>query len=194
MTLDVALFAVRSAELVDRLARVTRELQYVDGLNPAQWEALRYLARANRYSRTPGALADFLGATKGTVSQTLIALENKGYVTRTRSLTDRRSVFIELTSKGADTLQKDPILAIEKATKNLGEEVGAVMVRGLSRLLHDLQKHHGIKEFGVCSDCSLYCVAGHAAYPSDSAHCGKTAERITTPEYEQICVNFRAAE
>ena len=51
----------RVAELIDRLSRLTRELQYVDGLNPAQWEALRFLSRANKYSRTPGAVAQFLG-------------------------------------------------------------------------------------------------------------------------------------
>lgn len=187
-------YAVRAAELVDRIARVTRELQYVDGLNPAQWEALRFLARANRYSRTPGALADFLGATKGTASQTLIALENKGYITRSRSFADRRSVYLELTEKGVEVLKRDPILGIEAAAVSLGPDIGATMVRGLSRLLHDIQQRHGIKEFGACADCSLFCVAGHVSYAEDTDHCGNTGDRIQPEERSQICVNFRAAE
>lgn len=194
MTLEPTSYAERVAALVDRLARVTRELQYVDGLNPAQWEAMRYLARANRYSRSPGALADFLGATKGTASQTLIALEAKGYITRTRSVDDRRSVILELTERGIELLKQDPILAIEAAVGSLGDEQGVHLVKGLSRLLHDLQKRHGIKEFGVCSECTLYCVAGHVAYPEDGDHCGKTGERLPSEGKDKICANFRAAE
>ena len=66
------------AALMDRLSRAMQRAQYAGGLNPAQWEALRYIARANRYSRSPSAVAEYLGATKGTVSQTLKALEHKG--------------------------------------------------------------------------------------------------------------------
>ena len=62
----------RVSELIDRVGRVTRGLQFVNGLSPAQWESLRFIARANRYSSNPTALAKFLGSTKGTVSQTLI--------------------------------------------------------------------------------------------------------------------------
>src|SRR3546814_7076019 len=65
---DKTVMAQRVIVLLDRLSRLTRELQFVDGLNPAQWEALRFLATANKYSRSPTALAEYLGATKGTVS------------------------------------------------------------------------------------------------------------------------------
>src|SRR3546814_3015773 len=75
---DKTVMAQRVIVLLDRLSRLTRELQFVDGLNPAQWEALRFLATANKYSRPPPALAEYLGATKGTVSQNLIAPESKG--------------------------------------------------------------------------------------------------------------------
>ena len=67
---------------LERLTRLMRAGEHEGGLNPAQWEALRYLARANRFSRTPAALADFLGTTRGTVSQTVIALERTGHLTR----------------------------------------------------------------------------------------------------------------
>ena len=60
---------------LERLARLMRAREHEDGLNPAQWEALRFLSRANRFSNAPGALTRYLGATKGTVSQTLMALE-----------------------------------------------------------------------------------------------------------------------
>ena len=67
---------------LERLARVMRAREHEDGLNPAQREALRYLARANRFSNTPGALTRYLGATKGTISQTVMALERKGLIAK----------------------------------------------------------------------------------------------------------------
>ncbi len=61
------------ADLVDRLARIVHGIQFTSGLNPAQWEALRFVARANRNSRNPKALAKFLGVTKGTIGGLLAA-------------------------------------------------------------------------------------------------------------------------
>ena len=67
---------------LERLARVMRAREHEDGLNPAQWEALRFLTRANRFSNSPGALTRYLGATKGTISQTVMALERKGFISQ----------------------------------------------------------------------------------------------------------------
>lgn len=49
---------------------------------------------------TPTDIAKELLLTLGTVTTSLNKLEAKGYITRTRSLTDRRVVYIALTSKG----------------------------------------------------------------------------------------------
>jgi DNA-binding MarR family transcriptional regulator len=38
------------------------------------------ISRANRFSRTPAAVADYLASTRGTVSRTLASLESKGYL------------------------------------------------------------------------------------------------------------------
>lgn len=184
-------YAQRVAELIDRLSRLTRELQYVNGLNPAQWEALRFIARANRYSRTPGALAEFLGATKGTTSQTLISLENRGFVRRMRNAADRRVVNLELTEKAEELLTDDPILKIERMAGDLDADTGDLMVRGLSRLLGDMQREVGAKEFGVCVRCARMRGADGADGPA-SQHCGLTGEPISEVEIDQICVNFQS--
>ena len=144
------------AELVGRLGRMAHALQFTVGLNPAQWEALRFLAHANRYSRTPTALAEYLGTTKGTVSQTLIALESKGYIRRARSKSDRRVIELELTDAGSGLLQTDPVLKIERMVDDMGAELGAPLVRGLSLLLHDMQVEVGAREFGVCEPCAQF--------------------------------------
>src|SRR3546814_1620435 len=83
---------IRIADLLDRLGRYLRSREHAGDLNPVQWEALRYLAQANRYSVNPSALTEFLGSTKGTVSQTLIVLESKGLISRDADPGDRRQL------------------------------------------------------------------------------------------------------
>ncbi len=188
--------AQRVIVLLDRIGRLTRELQFADGLNPAQWEALRFLAQANKYSRSPTALADYLGATKGTVSQTLIALESKGLITRCKKTEDRRQVDLCLTEAGQAMLGKDPMQTLEQATMDVADELGAEMVKGLSRLLHDLQTRNQINEFGVCQDCSLFCVNSQAALAAldvgpVNGTCGNTGETIDVAEKTKICVNYK---
>ncbi len=51
--MNVPTKAQEAAELIDRLERLVRASEQAGDLNPAQWEVLRYLARANRFSRTP---------------------------------------------------------------------------------------------------------------------------------------------
>lgn len=63
--------------LLERIGRVLQNDGHSEGLKPTQWEALRYFARANRFSRSPSALTAYLGMTKGTVSQTVGALEKR---------------------------------------------------------------------------------------------------------------------
>jgi DNA-binding MarR family transcriptional regulator len=185
-----AALAQRVIILLDRLSRLTRELQFANGLNPAQWEALRFLAQANKYSRSPTALAEYLGATKGTVSQTLIALENKGLITRCKKTDDRRQVDLCLTAAGEAMLGNDPMQTLERASTEIADELGAEMVKGLTRLLHDLQTRHKVVEFGVCQDCSLFCVNNEG--PAANT-CGSTGEAIDQVEKAKICVNYKTS-
>lgn len=174
--------------LLDRLGRLCRELQFVDGLNPAQWEAMRYLDQANHRSRTPSCLAEYLGATKGTVSQTLIALEGKGLITRCKGGTDKRQVELCLTEPGRELLKKDPMRTLETAAGEIATDCGDALVRGLSRLLFDLQNHHNTVQFGVCQDCSLFCLREGEAEPD---RCGLTGADIPEGESAKLCAHHR---
>ena len=51
-------------ELVVQLGRIAHGDGYTGGLTPAQWSALRYLSRANRFSRTVSAFAEFHATTR----------------------------------------------------------------------------------------------------------------------------------
>jgi DNA-binding MarR family transcriptional regulator len=183
------------AALMDRLGRIAHALQFSTGLNPAQWEALRYLGRANRYSASPSALARYLGCTKGTVSQTLISLESKGYVNRVRGEPDGRSVRLELTESGRTLLGEDPLKLMEALANGLPAEDRAAATTVTQRMIRELCAAQGLSEFGVCGECGhlVGCRGGDRAGEErdDRSTCGLTGEMLDAEELDHICVNFR---
>ncbi len=174
------------AELLDRLGRATHALQFVHGLNPAQWEALRFLGRANRYSRSPSSLATYLGTTKGTASQTLRALESKGYVRRGRASGDRRGVSLELTSEGRALLERDPMQDIEQAVAALSGPCVDTLAEGIAQVLAKIRNRCRQGEFGVCDRCRHLVATGAA----ETTQCGLTGDLLSSDENRLLCVNF----
>ncbi len=164
-------------------------LQYASGLNPAQWEALRFIARANRYSRSPGAIARYLGTTRGTVSQTLIALEAKGYIRRLRCDADRRSLTVDLTDTGRALIENDPLCLVLKAADALDCEAQSRLADGLDGLARAVQTAKGMPEFGPCLDCVHFCPS---KAEDESCHCALADEPIPAGETAKICVEFRS--
>jgi DNA-binding MarR family transcriptional regulator len=125
----------------------------VGRLNPAQCEALRYLARANRFSRNPAALADYLASTRGTISRTLASLEEKGYVAREPSARDGRSVDFALTSEGSKALKRDPLLVLARDIEQATGGEGADLLDGLRQTLRNAIARNQGRAFGACYTC-----------------------------------------
>jgi DNA-binding MarR family transcriptional regulator len=179
--------ALEAAHLIDRLDRLARSGAVVDGLNAAQWEALRYLARANRFSRTPAALADYLGSTRGTVSQTLIALEQKGFVERVQNARDKRSVDVALTAHGTITLAQDPLLDLARHVSDAcgsGLEVFTSMLRDT---LHRAVAQNGGRAFGACHTCQHFQHAS-GKVRAMPYHCGLLNEPLSSADSRLICI------
>jgi DNA-binding MarR family transcriptional regulator len=177
-------------ELVDRLSRIAHSLQFAEGLNPAQWEALRFVARANRNSCSPGTLADFMRSTKGTVSQTLKALEAKGLIERCRKPGDRRAVQISVTRAGTELLCKDPLGQIHDALAPCSDEEQHHVVEGIERLLGIVQSHQDIPEFGPCLQCTYYKPEACTETNSVGCRCGVSGELFSSLEIAKICADF----
>lgn len=127
------------AERLERLARVPFTGSFSHGLNPAQWSALRYLANAGRAASTVTAFARFHGTTKGTASQTVSALVNKGHLLRHASPTDRRIVHLEVTESGRALLKTDPLERLAAACATLPEEERAALASTVARLFAELR-------------------------------------------------------
>jgi DNA-binding MarR family transcriptional regulator len=180
-------------ELIDRLSRIAHSLQFAEGLNPAQWEALRYVARANRNSCSPGALADFMGSTKGTVSQTLKSLEKKGLIRRKRRDGDRRSVQISVTVNGHSVLRKDPLIKIHDALAPCDRNMQCEVVSAMERLLDAVHLHQRLPEFGPCLDCTHYKAEECTETNSLGCRCGVSGDLFSALEIDRICADFSPA-
>lgn len=94
-------------------------------------------------------IAKRLGVTVGTLTTNMNSLEDKGYIVRERSKTDKRVVLVVLTPKGKKAyyhhrdFHKDMIKAI---VNGLDEEEMKVMIKCLLNLGNFFKKLEGKKE------------------------------------------------
>jgi DNA-binding MarR family transcriptional regulator len=176
------------AEMLVHLGRAARGEDASARLTPAQWTGLRFFARANRASRTPSAFASFHATTRGTASQTVKSLEQKGLLTRTRSEEDRRSVRFELTRQGRMMLRADPLRHLAHAIERLPADERAALASALPALASDLATMRGASAFGTCGDCR------HYAERNGGGYCACVAAELAPSEIGQLCANFAAGD
>ncbi len=168
---------------LERVARLMRADSHAGGLNPVQWEALRYLARCNRFSNSPMALAKYLDSTKGTVSQTVKSLEMKGLTAKATRENERRSVTLTLTEKGTAALENDPLMEFMKAIDGLGGKTRRRLAKGIDSILEAETRRRGIQDFGACLTCRFFREKGGTPH-----HCMHFDAPLSDPETRLICV------
>jgi DNA-binding MarR family transcriptional regulator len=180
----------RLSDLLTRTARLIAGDGYWAGLKPAQWQALRYLAAANRFSRTPGALTAWLGQTKGTVSQTVAALERKGLVERSEDRDDRRLVRLALTPAGRALLAEAPETVADAMTAGLTGDERAAIEPLLARMLTEHLAQRGYRPFGLCAECRHFVRDA----PDGAPHrCALLALPLSAEDAGAICIEQEAA-
>lgn len=180
-------------DLVQRLACLVRashgalrDAAQQGALQPVHLAALRYLRVANRYSNTPAALAEYLGTTKGTVSQSLLLLYRRGLVERHADERDGRIVRLALSPAGEAALAGDPELEWLACAATIDEASAGVAARVLSELLGEWQRRRGGRSFGVCASC------GHFERPGGrQRRCGLTGEPLSAADATMICREHR---
>ncbi len=174
-------------EYLERIANLirtdVRRTGVSSGLQPVQLEALHYLGRCNRYSNTPVAVAEFLGLTKGTVSQTLGVLESNRLIEKQADAKDRRVVHLRLTYEGERMVAESiPPQLIRSAFDGLSPVETAEVVGVLERVLRRLQRANGLKTFGACKTCRH-----HRVEEDGNRRCGLTTEPLSDFDAEQLC-------
>ena len=177
------------ADLVLRLGYIASGDGLTERLTPAQWSALSYFARANRFSRTPSAFAEFRGTTRGTASQTIKSLIAQGYLKQTRSEADRRSIRLDLTDNARVILNK-PFEALVRAADALPPGVRGHFANVLQRMLGQVARERGKPPFGTCASCEHLegdgcCREGQAHY-----RCGFVSEPLLAAELDELCIHF----
>lgn len=154
-----------------------------EDLKEVQLQALHYLASCNRYSNTPAGVTEFLALTKGTVSQTLRALESKGLVEKRADAEDARVVRLRLTRHGKATAKRTfPLPVARELAEELGKSGTASAEAELRGVLTALQRARDHRSFGVCRTCAHFRKDG-----KDSYRCGLTGETLLIDETSLLC-------
>ena len=172
--------ALHIRELINRLARLDAATAWDGDLNPTQRAVLEYLEKANRFSRSPSHVAEYLGTTRGTVSQSFKSLVQKGYVTEHQSKKDKRAISFELTKTGkiiANT--QHPLTGVlDDFTK--GEKDS--LLASLSAVLRGMLSQNSGRPFGICRSCR------HHETTSEGGYCTLLSEPLLPYETHQICI------
>jgi DNA-binding MarR family transcriptional regulator len=131
-----------SAAIVQGLRRIVRalqayshEVQHEYGLTAPQLWVLKTLQREG--DLPAGRLASRLAVHQSSMSLLLDRLEGRGFIRRVRSKTDRRSVVIGLTDRGATLAGKAPEPAQGRLMHGL-RALGPAEVRGIRRSVERL--------------------------------------------------------
>ena len=177
--------------LIERMAALIRSEERKKctelGLQPVHLQVLDYLSRCNRFSDTPAAVTNYLGMTRGTVSQTLLLLEKKGFIKKTTDPEDRRMVHLSLLLTGnAILLQARPSELFNRAAAVLKESGfnnhQDVFVKALSAL----QKANKSQSFGLCKTCQYFTTTDAGFL------CGLTKQQLSQSDSEKICQEHKA--
>ncbi len=169
-------------ERLTSLMRVwNRQHPLLAELQPIQVSALLYLARCNHYSNTPLAVTEYLGLTKGTVSQSLKALEGKGLVVKVQNRRDKRSVHLQLTdeARGLVTAIAPPDFLLA-ALAQMGEQAQQ-LEQLFGNLLRTIQRNQEVPGFGLCHSCRFH------QQRDGQPFCGLTEEPLAPTDSQLIC-------
>lgn len=166
------------SQWLERLSALHRSLMRrfaaEEGLQLVHVEILRYLSICNRYSDTTQALSEYLGQTKGSISQSLGYLEEDGLIKRNQDRVDRRIFHLVLTMKGR--------LIARKSFDLFRLEGDDDLKPGMKSILSDIQRQNGLKGFGVCISCKYNQNPGRNSFV-----CGLTKEKLSFEDVKKIC-------
>lgn len=177
-------------DLIERMSALLRSEERKKctefGLQSVHLQILDYLSRCNKYSDTPAALTNYLGMTRGTVSQTLLLLEKKAYVSKATDSTDRRVVHLSLLPDGKAMLQQARQTELfDQAADLLARDKLSSYDEMLVSVLTALQKSNKSQSFGICKTCLYFTVS------QDGYLCGLTREALTEDDSGKICQEHR---
>lgn len=126
-------------------------------LTPTQGQILNVLSTA---TSPPGVteVADALGITPATASDSVRVLVEKGLVRKQGSRTDGRAVQLQLTARGRSEARRvaDWPELLAGAVDELDQHEKAMFLRALIKMVRGLQERHAIPVQRMCVDCQFF--------------------------------------
>ena len=183
----------QQSELLEQFAYVVAGAGHRHGFTAAQWTALRFFERANRFSRTVSSFAEFRATTRGTASQTVRRLVDRGFLLKNPSGTDGRSYRLDLTDAGRKALVDDPLSDLLGSLRSLAPGTRARFVDTLRRLLADLAHSRGRPTFGTCHACTHLDRDRRDADDGCGGWCNFLDEPLDIADLDDLCVNHAPA-
>lgn len=173
-------------DLIERIGALlrsdSRRHAMPNDLQPVHLQALDYLQRANRFSDTPLAVGEFLGLTKGNMSQRLNVLEKFDFVRKEADDHDGRVVHLRLTAAGKKLLRESyPPSSWRELDGSMDNRGGRALEAALSDVLHALIAANGFRSFGQCKTCRFH------QRTAGQAFCGLLQVELDAGESEKIC-------
>jgi len=184
-----------TVELLVQASRIWNFESLRNGLRDREWMALRFLARANRFSRSPSALAGFIRTTRATASQIVKVLEKKGCLARIPSSEDKRSVMLRVTPQGQKLLGNDPINYLVNAVAALDVPCRTSLGDAVRRMLDGLATTEYRLDAHVCREC-MFLVESGGSVGKNKAQTDFTCRffraLISPSETELLCIGFES--
>ncbi len=152
-------------------------------LSPIQIQVLIFIYFHTSEKCKVGYLADEFNMTKATISDSVRVLLSKDLITKETDPADTRSYSLALTSAGKAIAKKTSLFAssIEQPLEKLTTEQKTIMLNGLLRLIHDLNKSGIITIQRMCFTCSNYQVDKGVHY------CNLLKSRLAAHELRVDC-------
>lgn len=177
-------------QLIERLAGLirneSRNLLLEHGLQPVQFEALHYLSMCNRYSDTPMGVTEYLGQTKGSISQTLKVLEKKSLLEKVSDDKDKRVTHLHITDKGRELISLIfPLPMMKEIDQQIDDSELIDLNTSLSQLLNTIQRSNQFKAFGQCHSCRH-----NIKLSKNEFFCNLTKENLSSSDIKLICREY----
>lgn len=139
-------------------------------------EILQYLSICNKYSNTAQALSEYLGQTKGSISQSLKIMEKTGHILRQPSLEDKRVTQIFLTIEGKHCLER---VSVELVPTLDSDEASIEVIKSILKSWQISNRQAG---FGQCQSCRY-----NLKNAEDQFQCQLTGDNLSTQDIKLIC-------
>jgi DNA-binding MarR family transcriptional regulator len=186
------MLALEIGELLLQLARGMLAERENNRLTSAQWLALRFFSRANVFSRTLSGLAAYQATTRGTASQTIKLLVQRGYLVRKKSPYDGRSSILSPTEKARAHLASDPLASIFNEIDALPAPKQE-QLRDILRQLGGEARRHAV---GSCKDCIFLLIRRLKAQDGIQVNffCKCIGMPVNEKDLGLLCTSFEAKQ